>query len=107
MESASVRIDLPPGVEPADIKITGGTVQEQPDGSLLMVKEGPITSYSPWEFSVTLPAGATTATKPQWQQDIETAAIVAQAAQARRAGSSCCLAVWAWRSSPSACSACC
>ena len=85
VEEASVRIDLPPGMEPADVEVTGGAVQEQPDGSLLMVKEGPITSNSPWDFSVTLPAGATTATKPQWQQDIETATIVAQAAEVRRA----------------------
>ena len=85
VESASVRINLPPGMEPANVEVTGGAVQEQPDGSLLMVKEGPITSNSPWDFSVTLPAGATTATKPQWQQDTETATIVAQAAEVRRA----------------------
>ena len=42
VESASVRIDLPPGVEPADTLVTGGTGKEQPDGSLLMEKEGPI-----------------------------------------------------------------
>ena len=27
VESASVRIDLPPGVEPADVQVTGGAVQ--------------------------------------------------------------------------------
>ena len=85
VESASVRIDLPPGVEPADALVTGGLAEEQPDGSLLLKKEGPIASTIPWMFSVTLPAGATGATKPQWQQDVEAATLKATAAEARQA----------------------
>lgn len=85
VESASVRINLPPGLEPSDVQVSGGAVETQADGSLLLTPKGPITSYAPWTFTVVMPANATSAAKPQWQQDVEAATREAQRAEAQRA----------------------
>ena len=83
VESASVRIDLPPGIEPADVQVTGGTLEEQPDGSLLLVNQGPIAFNRSVGLQRYFAGHATAAIKPQWQQDVEAATLDAQAADAR------------------------
>jgi hypothetical protein len=85
VDSATVRITLPPGVDPARVQVTGGTVAPQTDGSLLLTHPGPIISYLPWDFSITLPPNATAAVKPQWQQDMEAAQREAQQIASRQA----------------------
>ncbi|HSN74590.1 MAG TPA: DUF2207 domain-containing protein, partial [Anaerolineae bacterium] len=87
VDAASVRIDLPPGIEPADVQVTGGVLQNQPDGTLRLAPDGPIISYEPWTWSITLPAGATAAVTSQWQQDMEAAQQEGQQAAARQARS--------------------
>lgn len=85
VDAASVRIDLPPGVEPAEVQVTGGALRNQPDGTLRLEPVGVIISYEPWTWSLTLPPGATGAVKSQWQQDMEAARQEGQQAAARQA----------------------
>lgn len=85
VQSATVRIALPPGLAASDVQVTGGALRPQPDGSLLLTPPEPIVSSSPWEWSITLPAGATAAVTPQWQQDVENAQREAQQAATRAA----------------------
>ncbi len=85
VDAASVRIDLPPGVEPAEVQVTGGALRNQPDGTLRLEPVGVIISYEPWTWSLTLPPGATGAVKSQWQQDMEAAREEGQQAAARQA----------------------
>lgn len=87
VDQASVRVDLPPGIEPAEAQVTGGSLQTQPDGTLRLEPDGPIVSYQPWTWSLTLPAGATGAVKSEWQQDMEAAQQEGQQAAARQARS--------------------
>lgn len=84
VQSATVRLTLPPGVAPADVEVTGGAVRPQPDGTLLLTPPEPILSTAPWEWSITLPRNATAAVPSQWQQDMEAAQQEAQLAAARR-----------------------
>jgi hypothetical protein len=85
VDAASVRIDLPPGVEPAEVQVTGGALRNQPDGTLRLEPVGVIISYEPWTWSLTLPPNATGAVKSQWQQDMEAARQEGQQAAARQA----------------------
>lgn len=85
VESVSVRIALPPGLEPADVQVSGGSVAPQADGSLLLMPPTPIISYVPWTFGVVMPANATAAAKPQWQLDVEAANRAAEQAAMQRA----------------------
>ena len=85
VDGASVRIDLPPGVEPADVQVSGGSLQTQPDGTLRLEPDGPVVSFQPWTWSLTLPPDATDAVKSQWQQDMEAAQQEGQRTAARQA----------------------
>ncbi|HXF62663.1 MAG TPA: DUF2207 domain-containing protein, partial [Caldilineaceae bacterium] len=88
VDSTKARIELPPGVEAADVSIEGlpgqGEPQVQPDGSLLLAYDGPLPAGG-WEIALTLPAGATGATKPAWQQDFERVMAEADAAAVAKA----------------------
>jgi hypothetical protein len=87
VDSSTARITLPPGVDPARVQVTGGAVQQQPDGSLLLTRPQPIIAAEPWDISVVLPANATAAVKSQWQQDMENVRRAAQQAATRQARS--------------------
>jgi hypothetical protein len=87
VDSSTARITLPPGVDPAQVQVTGGDVQPQPDGALLLIRPQPILAYEPWDISVILPANATAAVKSQWQQDMEAAQREGQQAATRQARS--------------------
>lgn len=78
--TAQVTLHLPPGVNADQVTVEGGTVEEIDEQTLRL-------SYSPdgdprprWQIAVTLPAGATTAVKADWQVDSEQALLDQQAA---------------------------
>ena len=85
VDSSTARITLPPGVDPARVQVTGGDLQQQPDGSLLLTRPQPIRASESWDISVVLPANATAAVKSQWQQDMENAQRAGQQAATRQA----------------------
>ncbi len=87
VDSSTARVTLPPGVDPARVQVTGGVVQQQPDGVLLLTRPQPIFASAPWDISVVLPANATPAVKSQWQQDMENAQRAGQLAATRQARS--------------------
>ena len=78
VETATVRLHLPPGVKAENVMVTGGNVQWQNDGSALIQAPGPIPETRTWVVQVTLPAQATQATPSGWQQDLERAAAAAR-----------------------------
>jgi hypothetical protein len=85
VQTASVRIELPPGITWQDVILEGGQMRVKPDGSVGLVYEGPIKPGRTWQISLTMPAGATQASRPDWQQALEAAEAEAQRATIRRA----------------------
>ncbi|MCX6048021.1 MAG: DUF2207 domain-containing protein, partial [Chloroflexi bacterium] len=85
VEAATVHLHLPSGIKFEDVTISGGTVERQSDGSVLISAPGAIPSLRAWAIKVTLPANATLADKAQWQQDLERAAAAARQDEIRRA----------------------
>ena len=85
---ASMRLTLPPGINAEQITLEGpneqGTPQVQPDGSLLYRFDGPVVPGA-WQISLTLPANATRATAPLWQEKFEEVMAQADAAAVTRA----------------------
>lgn len=85
---ASLRLVLPPGVDVDDIVMEApreqGAPQLQPDGSLLYQYDGPVVPNA-WQIALTLPANATSAEPPVWQQQHEDVMAQADAATVRRA----------------------
>src|SRR5262249_33725996 len=63
VDAASVRLHLPPGLAPAAVQIdgSGGAVQAQADGSVLITSAGHVPAERSWGIRVSLPAQATTA----------------------------------------------
>lgn len=85
VESASVRIELPPDVDWQDVTLQGGQMRIAPDGAVRVVHEGRIRPREMWQVSLTMPPGATPAQKPAWQQTLEAAEAEARQAEIRRA----------------------
>jgi len=73
VEMATVHVHLPPGLSGEDIVVSGGTTVLKPDGSLRVTREGPMPAGEAWSVEVQMPANATTAEKPAWQDDLERA----------------------------------
>ena len=73
VEAARLRLHLPPGVSAAEVTIEGGATAAQPDGTIEVTHSGPVPAGEAWSVRIRLPAGATTAAKPDWQQRIEMA----------------------------------
>nr|HID13419.1 DUF2207 domain-containing protein [Anaerolineae bacterium] len=71
--AASARLHLPPGVSADQVTVEGGVTAVQRDGTLRVIRNGPVSAGEAWSVRIRLPAGATTATKPDWQRDLERA----------------------------------
>jgi hypothetical protein len=88
IQEVSFRLIPPPGVDAEQIEVDGpteqGTPQVQPDGSLLFHFDGPVVPDA-WQIAVTLPADATTAQPPLWQEQFEEVMAQADAAAVARA----------------------
>lgn len=69
--SASLDLELPPGLSAEDVAISGGTAALQPDGGLRITHEGPVPAGRSWAVSIRMPAGATAAVEPVWQGQLE------------------------------------
>ncbi|MBC8254190.1 MAG: DUF2207 domain-containing protein, partial [Ardenticatenia bacterium] len=85
VETASVRIELPPGIAWQDVAVEGGQPRILSDGAIRLVHDGPVQPQQAWQISLTMPAGATSAPKPLWQAYLEAAESQAQQAAIRRA----------------------
>ena len=85
VESASVRIELPPGVAWQEVSVEGGTMRLKTDGSFGLVHQGPIAPKQEWKISLIMPPDATDTAKPAWQLDLEEAQDEALRAEIRRA----------------------
>ncbi|MCC6456594.1 MAG: DUF2207 domain-containing protein [Caldilineaceae bacterium] len=90
VQQASLRLILPPRVDADEITVEGpreqGAAQLQPDGSLLYTFDGPVVPDA-WQVAITLPADATSAAPPLWQQQFEEVMAQADAATVARARS--------------------
>jgi hypothetical protein len=88
VRQASLRLTLPPNISPDQVVMDApdeqGTPQLQPDGSLLYNFDGPVVPGT-WQIALTLPANATTAQPPAWQQHFEEVIAEADAAAVARA----------------------
>jgi hypothetical protein len=88
VRQASLRLTLPPNVSPDQIVMDGpsgqGSPQLQTDGSLLYRFDGPVVPGA-WQIALTLPANATRAQPPMWQQQFEDVIAQADAAAVTRA----------------------
>jgi len=82
VEQATARLHLPPGVDPAAVAASAAEakVSVESDGTILYTHDGPVSAGTSWDIQFTLPSGATTAGRPDWQQEMEA---VAQEAQER------------------------
>lgn len=85
VEAASVRIQLPPGLNWGDVSVEGGGMRVKPDGSIGVEHPGLIRPNQRWQVSLIMPAGATQAAKPVWQRNLEAAQAEARQAEIRRA----------------------
>lgn len=85
VERAALEITLPPGIGWEEVRVEGADLQHGPDGAGRLVAAGPIPPGQPWQISLILPAGATAASKPAWQQQLEAAQAEARQAEIRRA----------------------
>lgn len=85
VETASLEVTLPPGVTWEQVTVAGGELVRGPDGVGRLLNETPLQPGSTWQVSLTLPAGATGAAKPAWQQQLEAAQAEARQAETRRA----------------------
>ena len=75
VEQATARLRLPAGLSPADVSVEAGaaTTTVEADDTALLTHQGPVAAGTEWSLRATLPAGATSATVPQWQQELESA----------------------------------
>ncbi len=75
VEQASLRLRLPPGVDPATVIVEAdaATVEVEPDGTLLVRHSGSLAADQDWVVRFALPAGATSAQRPAWQNEMEAA----------------------------------
>jgi uncharacterized membrane protein YgcG len=80
VEAASVRLRLPGGLGLEDIRVEGATGTLLEDGRILFTLAAPAPA---WSLTITLPPGATTAVKPQWQLQLETVTETAVATRER------------------------
>lgn len=78
--SSALTVHLPPGLSVEDVGIKGGDVRVQADGTALVSHAGPIPPGQSWRVSLNLPANATAAQKPNWQQRAETVLQAGQSA---------------------------
>ena len=85
VEAAKMRFHLPPGVDRNTVEIIGGAVEWTDAATALIVAPGPLPPSQAWEIAVTLPVTATQGAVPQWQQQLENAAIAMQQAETGRA----------------------
>lgn len=89
VQAATVTVLLPPGVEDDALTVEGSAAmrgpQPGPDGGLLYSYDGPVQPHARWQVAVTLPAAATTAAPPRWQNEWEQAIVEQQAAAAAAA----------------------
>jgi len=85
VQSASVRIELPPGTNWEDVSVRGGNLRHFSDGGWGLVHPGPVKAGQPWQISLLMPANATDAPKPAWQTALENAHAEARQAEIRRA----------------------
>ena len=85
VQAASVRIELPPGITWQDVTLEGGQMRVRPDGSIRLVHEEPIRPGEVWEINLTMPANATRASQPAWQQALDVADAGARLAEMQRA----------------------
>jgi len=91
IDSSTLQIVPPAGVGAEAITIESAAAQSAPEvtaaGAILLRNQELPATRARWEVVITLPADATTAATPQWQQQFMTALSVGQAeaaAQARR-----------------------
>ena len=73
VESAAVTVHLPPALNPEDVTVTGGALSVRPGGELRVQHEGPVPAGQPWTVAIQMPEGATGASKPLWQGQLEEA----------------------------------
>lgn len=87
VENTTLRLHLPPGIDPANVALdeNGGTLQSLDEDAILVNAPSNIAPGRSWSIQLTLPPGATRASKSAWQQDLEELATVAQQAEVRRA----------------------
>jgi uncharacterized membrane protein YgcG len=71
VETATLNLRLPPGVNTEDVELSGGATTVRPDGTLQVRHEGPVPEGRPWTVAIQMPADATTAEKPAWQGRLE------------------------------------
>lgn len=81
VEAAHVVVGLPPGVAAQDVSAEGGEIETAGDGRLLIHREGGLAAGESWQVRITLPAGATAAAVPIWQQEMAEVAEEAAAIQ--------------------------
>ncbi|MFN8446027.1 MAG: DUF2207 domain-containing protein [Caldilineaceae bacterium] len=74
VEAAQVRLHLPPGVANDQVKLAGGNMEWQSDGSALITAPNAYPPGRRWEVTIGLPVNATSGAVPQWQAMIEAAA---------------------------------
>jgi hypothetical protein len=79
--AAELYLYPPPGTSAESLQIVGGPVEQRPDGAILVRYNGDVAPNQAWDVTVTMPQGATNATTPLWQQDIERVLAQAEAAQ--------------------------
>ncbi|MCP4426237.1 MAG: DUF2207 domain-containing protein, partial [Chloroflexi bacterium] len=80
----AVHLQLPGDMGLEDIAIEGGAAKRE-GGAILITPEQPPQADEAWQIAIDLPPEATTAVKPDWQSDLETAYVQAEAARARQA----------------------
>lgn len=85
VESAKVRLHLPPGLDRNAVTISGGTLEWLDESTALLTAAGALAPGQPWAMTASLPATATTGAAPQWQADVAVAAAVAGQAAIRHA----------------------
>jgi len=80
VETAGLRLHLPPGVSTSDVTVEGGATAVQLDGTLWVIHDGPVAAGEAWSVRIHLPASALVhlAEKPGWQYDLESAMEEAQ-----------------------------
>lgn len=79
VDAVRVFISLPPGVMAQDVAVEGGTLSTASDGRLMITREGRLAAGEGWSIRLTLPAQATSAPKPAWQQEMEAVVLEADA----------------------------
>lgn len=71
VETATLNLSLPPGVSSDEVTVSGDTVTVLPNGSLQIIHEGPVPAGHAWSVVARMPADATPAEKPVWQDQLE------------------------------------